>query len=357
MFHKVHEVGAPPGKLSIPEGLPKPRIRAMYFTPAELREEDIGDVDAIQIDTNLDAISWIDVQGFGDPEVVRKIGTRFSLHPLVLEDIVNVPQRPKVESYGDHLQLIVKMVRFDANREIDMEQVSIVLGKHYVLTVQERYDDVLDPVRRRIRGGKGRIRTEGSDYIAYAIFDTIVDEYYPVLERIGDYLSELEELILERPRPQQLRQLAKVKNQLANLRRGIWPQREVANRLARDEEILIDTNVRVFLRDTHDHCVQTSEVIEMYRETVSGLTNIYLSSMSNRTNEVMKVLTIVATIFIPLTFIAGVYGMNFKHMPELEFWWTYPLIWIVMGGIGVAMLWWFHQKGWLGKSKESMKEE
>ncbi len=357
MFYKLQEVGAPPGTLFIPEGAPKPIIRAMYFTPGVLREEDITDVDAIQIDTSPDAISWIDVQGFGDQEIIRKIGKRFSLHPLVLEDIVNVPQRPKVESYEDHIQLIVKMVRFDADREIDAEQVSIVLGQHYVLTVQERYGDVLDPVRRRIRVGKGRIRNEGTDYIAYAIFDTIVDEYYPVLERIGDYLSELEELILQRPRPEHLRQLAKVKNQLSNLRRAIWPQREVANRLARDEEILIDANVRVFLRDTHDHCAQTSEVIEMYRETVSGLTNIYLSSLANRTNEVMKVLTIVATIFIPLTFIAGVYGMNFKHMPELEVWWTYPLIWIVMGGIGVAMLWYFHQKGWVGRSKDSMTEE
>ncbi len=306
IFTKQHpEVGARPGTLVIDKNAPPPRIRAMHFTPHNVIEEDVTDADTLRNVHSPDTVSWVDVQGFGDEKLIRQIGDIFHLHPLAIEDVVNAPQRPKAEPYEEHILIIVRMVQLDGPSHIDLEQVSIVLGKNYVLTFQERYGDVLDPVRRRIRVGNGPIRREGPDYVAYAIFDTIVDGYYPVLEEIGNYLEQLEDAVVENPTPQLLKRLNQIRNRLTNLRRSIWPQREVANRLVRDEHPLVDPNVRIFLRDTYDHCVQTSEVVEMYREMVVGLMNTYLSSVANRTNDVMKVLTIVATIFIPLTFLSG----------------------------------------------------
>ena len=358
MFHKRHQVGARPGTLLIAEDSPPPKIHVMHFSPDELTEEDVTDVGSLRAAHDPNTVTWVDIQGFGDQKLIRKIGEIFSLHLLAIEDVVNVPQRPKADTYDDQILLIVKMVRLkgDSGIDIDMEQVSIVLGKNYVLTFQERYGDVLGPVRKRIRVGKGPIRKEGSDYVAYAIFDTIVDGYYPVLEKIGDYLEHLEDAVVANTSDSVLRSLNQTKNRLSNLRRAIWPQREVANQLVRDESPLIDPNVRVFLRDTYDHCVQTSEVVEMYRENVTGLMGAYLSSVANRTNEVMKVLTIVATIFIPLTFIAGIYGMNFDAMPELHVWWAYPLIWLIMLGIAVVMLWFFFRKGWLRLAPKEAEE-
>ena len=252
--------------------------------------------------------------------------------------------------------IITRMVRMKGLAEVDMEQVSIVLGESYVLTFQERYGDILDPVRQRIRIGKGSpIRHSGPGYLSYAIMDTIVDGYYPVIEAFGDHLEQLETVVMEDPSNDVLRELNRTKNMLVNLRRAIWPQREAVNSLIRDENSQISDEVRVFLRDTYDHCVQTAEVIEMYREMVTGLMNMYLSSIANRTNEVMKVLTIVATIFIPLTFLAGIYGMNFEHMPELHVWWAYPIIWTTMLAVAAGMLTFFWKKGWIG-SKGSIFE-
>ena len=245
------------------------------------------------------------------------------------------------------------MVRIDGPGEMDMEQVSIVFAKNYVLTFQEHYGDVLDPVRRRIRAGKGPIRQHGADYLAYAITDTIVDGYYPVLEAIGNHLEEMEDTVVTNPTPDLLRQLNQLKNRLVNLRRGIWPQREAVNQLVRGNHQAVTEEVRVYLRDTYDHCVQTSEVAEMYREMVTGLMSIYLSSIANRTNDVMKVLTIMASIFIPLTFLAGIYGMNFEHMPELHVRWAYPAVWVTMLGTAGGMITYFWRKGWIGWTRRS----
>ena len=354
IFAKRHpKVGSRPGTLIIAADAPSPKIHVMHFTPNDVTEEDVTDPEALREAHSPDTVTWVDVQGFGDETLIRKIGEIFSLHPLMIEDVVNVPQRPKAEPYDEQMLIIVRMVNLGGPSEVDMQQVSIVLGKDYVLTFQERYGDVLDPVRRRIRAGKGPIRQEGSDYVAYAIFDTIIDGYYPILEEIGNYLEQLEEAVFERPTPDLVRDLNRIKNQLTNMRRAIWPQREAASKLVRDEHPVIDPNVRLFLRDTYDHCVQTSEVTEMYREMVAGLMNMYLSSIANRTNEVMRVLTIVATIFIPLTFLAGVYGMNFEHMPELHVWWAYPIIWFTMFAVATGMLTFFWQKGWIGPKGSS----
>lgn len=348
MFKKRHaKVGSAPGTLVISKRSPEPRMRLIRYDLQGAVVEDITDVEKLRDALEEGDIAWIDVQGFGDRSVMEKIGEIFELHPLLLSDVVNVPQRPKADAYDDQLLLIVRMVHGWEDGAVDSEQVSIVIGKGYVLTFQERYGDVLDPVRKRIRSGKGVIRKHGPDYLAYAIIDTIIDGYYPLLESIGDQLESLEDAVVMDPTPILLRELNRIKNQLVNLRRSIWPQREAVNSLVRGDHDAITSAVQIYFRDTYDHCVQSSEVAEMYREMVTGLMNTYLSSIANRTNDVMKVLTIMASIFIPLTFVAGIYGMNFDHMPELHMKWAYPTVWVIMLATSGGMLAFFWRKGWL----------
>lgn len=351
VFKKRHpQVGASPGTLVIDENAPRPKIRMISFNPHEVTDQEIKDVEELAAALDPSSISWVDVQGFGDEELIRKIGATFSLHPLVMEDVVNMPQRPKTEDYESQVLIVTRMVRLGESAEINMEQVTVLVGECYVLTFQERYGDVLDPVRQRIRTGKNRrLRSNGSGYLAYAIIDTIVDGYYPVIEGLGDHLERLEQLVLEDPSTEVLRELNSTKNLLVNLRRAIWPQREAVNALIRDENERFPADVRIYLRDTYDHCVQTAEVVEMYREIATGLMNTYLSSVANRANEVMKVLTIMASVFIPLTFLAGIYGMNFEHMPELHVRWAYPVVWLAMFSVAGGMLAFFWRKGWIGR--------
>lgn len=354
MFKKRHPtVGARPGTLVIAESALVPRIRIINFNAKQvLRDEDVTDLETLREALDEQTITWVDVQGLGDESVIRKIGEIFSFHELAMEDITNIPQRPKAESYDDQLFLTTRMITFREDAWIDIEQISIVLGKNYVLTFQERYGDVFDPVRKRIHNPKGRMRQYGASYLAYALFDTIIDAYYPALESIGNHLEQLEDLVVRRPSADVLRRLHQIKNRLANLRHAIWPQREAANSLIRDPNPLIEEEVRVYLRDTYDHCIQTAEVTEMYREMISDLMNTYLSAISNRTNDVMKVLAIVATLFIPPTFLAGVYGMNFKDMPELYTHWGYPVTWCIMISSAVGMLLFFYHKGWIGRGSK-----
>ncbi|TWU24734.1 magnesium/cobalt transporter CorA [Bythopirellula polymerisocia] len=358
IFDKRHpQSGARPGTLVIPKEAPAPRIHMIRYSAEDMTATEVNHVEELKVAFDNQAVTWIDIQGYGDKSLMQSIGDLFELHPLLLEDVVNIPQRPKTEAYGDQLLTIVRMVRVERPGEIDMEQVSIVLCKNYVLTFQERYGDVLDPVRRRIRSGKGVIRQHRADFLAYTIADTIIDGYYPVLEQIGEHLIGLEDIVVTDPTPELLIELNQIKNRLINLRRGIWPQREAVNAMVRGDHPAICPEVRIYLRDTYDHCVQTSEVTEMYREMVTGLMNTYLSSIANRTNEVMKVLTIMASIFIPLTFLAGIYGMNFEHMPELHVEWAYPAVWITMLGTAVGMLTYFWRKGWIsfGTSPKSSR--
>ncbi len=341
MFRKQHpKVGAKPGTLVIREGAPPPKLRLISYDRANVddREISVNDLEGLIESLDDTTVAWIDVQGFGDKKLIRKVGSIFKLHALLLEDVVNVPQRPKTEAYEDQLLIIVRMARLDRFGLVETEQLSVVLGKNYVMTFQETYGDIFDPVRKRINDAKTAIRKQGADYLAYAIVDTTVDGYYPVLETIGDRLEQLESEVVAHPSPALLGRLNVLKNRLVNLRRGIWPQREALSALARGDHAAVSDEVRLHFRDTYDHCVQTSEVTEMYREMVTGLMNVYLSSIANRTNEVMKVLTIVATIFIPLTFLAGIYGMNFEHMPELQSRWGYPMIWIAMAVTSIGML-------------------
>jgi magnesium transporter len=281
--------------------------------------------------------------------VLEQLGERFGLHPLVVEDILNTDQRPKLEDYGEYLFIVLKS-HYHSDGEsgdAEIEQISLVLGPNYVLSFQERAGDEFEPVRERIRSNKGRVRRQGADYLAYSLIDLIADTYFLVLERLGERMETLEEELVTDPTTETLQAIHKLKREMVFLRKSIWPLREVIGALERGESPLIQDTTGVYLRDVYDHIIQVIDTVETYRDMLSGMLDIYLSSVSNRMNEVMKVLTIIATIFIPLTFVAGVYGMNFKHMPELEWPWAYPLVWLAMIIIAGLMVAYFRRKRWL----------
>ena len=352
MFKKQHpQVGARPGTLVIHEDALPSKIRVVQYSLDEVSEQEVWDAVSLEGQVKEGCVTWIDIQGLGDERTIRALARQFDLHPLAVEDVVNTPQRPKTEAYGQQQLVIARRVKIQQSTELVIEQVSIILGPDYVITFQESHEDLFQPVRQRIQQENARLRQQGPDYLVYAILDTIVDGYYPILESLGDQLERLEDAVLERPHPQLLRRLNSVKKRLVNLRRIIWPQRDAVNALMRDDSALITDQVRLFLRDTYDHCVQTSEVVEMYRETATGLLNTYLSSVGHRTNEVMRVLTIMSSIFVPLTFLAGIYGMNFEHMPELSFQWAYPSVWLAMFCVVGGMLFFFYRKGWIGRNR------
>jgi len=349
VFRKRHpKVGARPGTLVINSHSPQPVVRVIRYTPDNVTEEEVKDVEQLRGFREGDGVMWIDVQGFGDEQTIRGIGEIFGLHSLALEGVVNVPQRPKTEAYENHLLWITRMAMPAGEGAIQTEQVSLILGRNYLLTFQERHGDVLDPVRARIRQGKGPIRKSGPDYLAYAIIDAVIDGYYPILESFGEHLEELEDGIVAAPHSGLLQDVHHVKRELLAIRRAIWPQRESVNSLIRDESEFVSDAIRTYLRDVYDHCVQIIDVVETYRELAGGLMDVYLSSIANRQNEVMKVLTIMASIFIPLTFMAGVYGMNFENMPELHSKWAYPMLLALMVMVAVGMVIYFWRKGWIG---------
>lgn len=355
LFQKRHPpVGSRPGTLVIPDSAPPPKICVIDFGPEHVDERSLVDVEEIPQYLDTGSVTWVDVQGIGDEALIRRIGEIFSIHALALEDAVNVPQRPKSESYEKHQLFITRMGRLHSGDEPDVrtEQVSIFLGPHFVLTLQERHGDLFDPVRNRIRGGKGPIRHSGPDYLAYALIDTVIDGYYPILEAMGEYLEDLEDATFRSAQKSNLRRIYHAKRQLLELRRAVWPQREAVSSLIRDENPLVSAQVRIYLRDCYDHAVQVIDVTETFRELASNLMDIYLSAVSQRTNEVMKVLTIVGSIFIPLTFLAGIYGMNFQHMPELATPWAYPALLLLMLAVAIGMLIFFWRRGWLGEREE-----
>jgi magnesium transporter len=293
-------------------------------------------------------VTWINVDGLHQVEVIEKLGECYGLHPLVLEDILNTDQRPKMEDYGEYIYIVLRDLDYsDKSNEIEGEQISLIVGSNFVFSFQEREGDTFDPIRDRIRNNKGRIRKMGADHLAYALLDSIVDNYFIILEKLGEKIEWLEEKLVTDPTRETLQGIHHLKRELLFLRKGVWPLREVINGLARGESSLVTEPTRIYLRDVYDHTIQTIDTIETYRDMVSGMLDIYLSSVSNRLNSVMKVLTIIATIFMPLTFLAGVYGMNFKFMPELEWRWGYPLVWLIMAGIGISMLIYFRRKKWL----------
>jgi magnesium transporter len=279
---------------------------------------------------------------------LESLGQCIGLHPLVLEDILNTEQRPKIEDYGDYLYIVVKMITYpDKADGIAVEQVSLILGQNFVISFQEGIQgDVFSPVRERIRNEKSRLRKMGADYLTYSLVDSVVDSYFAVLEELGERIEVLEEELIEQPSRNTLHTIHKLKQEMIFLRKSVWPLREVVNFMERGESPLINEGTRIFLRDVYDHTIQIIDTIETFRDMLSGMLDIYLSSISNRINEVMKVLTVIATIFMPLTFLAGVYGMNFEYMPELKWRWGYPAILLVMLAVAVSMLTYFKKKRW-----------
>jgi len=292
--------------------------------------------------------SWVNVDGVHRVEAIQRIGHDFSLHPLAIEDIVHTGQRPKLEDYETHLFIVLRMLQWNDDRqEIDDEQVSMVLGDSWVLSFQERQGDVFDPVRERLVSNRGRIRKFGADYLAYALIDAVVDHYFSILETLGEKIEALGEDLTENPRHEHLAAIRHLKRELLFMRKSVWPLRELLNGIQRDENPLIQDSTRPYLRDVYDHTIQIIDTVETFRDMVSGLMDVYLSSVSNRMNEVMKVLTIIATIFIPLSFIAGVYGMNFTFMPETQWRYGYFVVLGVMGAVLAGMLIYFRRKRWM----------
>lgn len=327
----------------------KVKVTVFDYDQANFDERELDNVDQCLEFKSKNTITWINVEGLHDVELMKKMGECFGLHPLVLEDILSTNQYPKMEDLEDYICIVLKMLYYDEkNDEIDTEQVSLVLGPNFVLSFQEgREGDVFNPVRLRIQNGKGRIRKMGSDYLAYALIDVIVDSYFGILDKLGERIEFLEEDLVSDPRPNTLQAIHHLKRELLFLRRSIWPLREALSNLARNESDLITESINIHLRDVYDHTIQVIDTIEIFREMVSGMLDIYLSSISNKLNEVMKVLTIITTIFIPLSLVAGIYGMNFEYMPELKWPWGYPLIIMLMFAIGVSMVFYFKRKRWL----------
>jgi magnesium transporter len=348
--------GSPPGTLVADPHSPHPTIRIFAYGPDDLVEQEVNDLQQVQDFLDKWPVLWVDVEGLGHVETIRELGEMFSLHRLALEDVLNVHQRPKVESYGDYHFIVTRMARL--NEHVDTEQLTLFLGENFVLTFQEgQPGDCLDAIRQRIRQKRGRIRDAGLDYLAYALLDAVVDGYFPILEEYGERLETLEDEIVTHPSSNTVARIHEIRRDLLTLRRAMWPQREVFNALLREEMEMVTNETRLYLRDCYDHTTQIIDLVETYRELGADLTDVYLSSISNRTNEIMRVLTVIATIFIPLTFIAGVYGMNFNtstspwNMPELNWYWGYPFVFTLMTVIAVGQLAFFRRRGWLGSPK------
>jgi len=292
------------------------------------------------------AVTWVNVEGIGRLELLKKLGECYGIHLLVLEDIANTDQRPKAEEYDNYLFVVLKMLT-PVESGVSSEQVSLVLGEGWLLTFQEGLDgDPFSPVRQRLNNVQGRVRNQGADFLAYSLMDVIVDNYFLVLEQVADSIELMEEELMRAPEPRTLAEIYRLKRELLFIHKAIWPLREVLNSMIRRESPIVQEPTLIYLRDLYDHTIQVIETVETLRDMLSGMLDIYLSSVSNRMNAVIKVLTIIATIFMPLTFIVGLYGMNFKHMPELEWQWGYPAVWLLMVVVTAGMLIFFKNKRW-----------
>lgn len=345
--------GATPGTLFADPDAEPTHVAWMRYAPGTFECGDLQPHESVaHLAPVASQILWIDVRGTSDRERIQAIGDLLGVHPLALADMVNVPQRPKTDVYDKHTLCVSHMIHL-RGMSAHPEQVSVLLGDTWVLTIQESDldGDVLEPVRTRIRAGKGKIRSSGPDYLTYAILDCVIDGYFPVLEALGAVLEDLEQEALERPEPATGKRIHALKRTLLVVRRSIWPQRDALHALLRtesdDEHVHISESTRVYLRDAADHAVHVVDLVETYREFAASLMDVYLSAVNNRMNEVVKVLTIISTIFLPLTFIAGVYGMNFKYMPELQWDWGYVFAWGLMVSVALSMLAVFRRVGWI----------
>jgi magnesium transporter len=349
-------IGLPPGSLvHIGEKKTgKVKITIIDYDEKHFEEKEVEKVEECFPFKEKPTVTWINVDGVHQVDIIEKVGKHFGLHPLVLEDIVNTGQRPKMEDFEDYIFIVLKMLyHSEKDDEIKAEQISLILGKNFVLSFQETEGDVFNFVRERIKNSKGRIRKVGADYLIYALLDAIVDNYFIILEKIGEKVEVMEEELVSNPIPETLQAIHNMKREMIFLRKSVWPLREVISGLQRGESKLMHKSTNIYLRDMYDHTIQVIDTVETFRDMISGMLDIYMSSVSNKMNEVMKVLTIFAAIFIPLTFVAGVYGMNFNpeaspfNMPELGWQWGYPMVWIIMIAVATTMLIYFKRKKWL----------
>ena len=326
----------------------KARITLVNYDQDRLEEKILKRIEESFACKDTPPVSWINIDGLHEVEAIEKICTHFDIHPLTMEDIVHTGQRPKFEDSEDYIYLVFKMLKFDEQSgHLSSEQVSLILGPHYLISFQEIEGDVFNPVRERIRKGRVRIRKSGPDYLAYALIDAVVDHYFLILEKMGERIEHFEEKLHVHPSPEILQAIYDLKKEMIYFRKQVWPMREVLNAWQKAESALVQEANNVFIRDVYDHTIQVIDTIESFRDIISGMMDLYLSTVSNKMNEVMKVLTIMASIFIPLTFVAGIYGMNFKYMPELEWKWSYPVLWIVLITIFFGMMFYFKRKKWL----------
>jgi magnesium transporter len=342
--------GLPPGSLvHIGEKkTEKVRISIIDYDEAKFQEKEAENVEECFPFKEKPTITWLNVDGLHEIDVIDKLGKHFDVHSLVLEDILNTDQRPKMEVFESYIFFVLKMIYFDEKKEeVHTEQVSLVLGNNFVISFQESIGDVFDYVRVRLRNDKGKIRKKGADYLAYALIDAIVDNYFVILEKIGEKIEDIEEELVENPTPNTVQIIHGLKREMIYLRKSVWPLREVINGLQREESDIIQESTGIYLRDLYDHTIQVIDTVETFRDMISGMLDIYMSSVSNKMNEVMKVLTIFAAIFIPLTFVAGVYGMNFDVMPKIHWQWGYLMVWIIIICVAFTMIIYFKQKKWL----------
>ncbi len=345
------KAGLPPGSL-VHIGTRKVKdslIHILDYDEQGVREKDRAVLDECSAFRDSDSVTWIDIEGLRDIQLLSGLGECYRLHPLILEDILNTDQRPKSDDMESYIFVVLKMLDFDPDSlEIISEQVSIVFGRNFVISIQEgREGDLFEPLRERIRNGKGRIRKMGPDYLAYSLLDVIIDHYFIILEKFAERIEALEEDLINEPKPDTLHQIHRLKREMISLRKSAWPLRELVYALEKSDSELIRPATKIFLRDIYDHAVHIIDSIETYREMLSSMLDIYLSSLSNRMNQVMKILTIFSTIFMPLTFLAGVYGMNFKYMPEIGWRWGYPLVMLIMLVVAALMIYLFKKKKWL----------
>ncbi|AKB55009.1 MULTISPECIES: magnesium/cobalt transporter CorA [Methanosarcina] len=345
------QIGLAPGSLVHvgEKKVEKVVIRVLAYNSEKLVERKLEKVEeCLEFKDKSDLNFWINVDGLDRVDIIGKLGSYFNIHPLTLEDVLNTRQRPKTEDYDSYIYSVLKMIFFDKeNKEITVDQVSIIIGPNYVLSFQEREGDVFDMVRERFKNPASRLRKSGVDYLAYGLIDAVIDNYFLILEHFGDKIEYLEEGLVLHPRPETLKTIQKYKRDMITLRKSIWPLRELINGLQRVESDLIKETTRVYLRDVYDHTIQVIDTVEDFRDILSSMVDIYLSSISFRMNEVMEVLTVIATIFIPLTFISGVYGMNFKYMPELNWRWGYPTVMFAMILLAVSMFIYFKKRKWV----------
>ncbi|NOZ03041.1 MAG: magnesium/cobalt transporter CorA [FCB group bacterium] len=343
------KIAAPPGTLihTGDKKVEKVTISIIDYDQDHVREEHASSVEKCCVFKETSSITWINVNGLHEVSIIEDLGKCFKIHPLVLEDILNVDQRPKMEDFGDYVFIALKMLDYEEDKEaVESEQISMIIGKNFLITFQEGEGDVFDAIRERIKNSKGRIRSVGADYLAYTLMDAIVDHYFIILERIGDSIENIEDELMLNPAVETLNTIHNMKRKLITTRNSIWPLREIIAKLEKAESPFIQRSTAIYFRDIYDHTIQVIDTIETSRDMISGMIDIYLSGISYKLNEIMKVLTIIGTIFIPLTFITGIYGMNFRYMPEIEWKWGYPFVLLVMLGIGITMLIYFRRKKW-----------